>query len=160
MTTNSTRRRFLTTAGGSAVAALAITAIADAIEPPVQRARKLRDREGGASTEGEVRSKKHAIPGSPNPAYSRAVQLGQFVFVAGCVGRYEKGGEQMMDQDFESQAAQTLKNLKASVEAAGSSMEKVLKCTCFLQKQEHCAKFNEVYMKYFPDPRPASSTVV
>jgi 2-iminobutanoate/2-iminopropanoate deaminase len=151
------RRAFLAKAGTAAVATASVAA---AFEPPIQRARKLRDGQGTINAEPGGPSRKHAIPGSPNPAYSRAVQFGQLVFVAGCVGRYEKAGEQTIDKDFESQAAQTLMNLKASVEAAGSSMDKVLKCTCFLKKQEHFGKFNEVYMKFFPEPRPARSTVV
>ena len=112
----SSRRAFLAHAGAATIATAGVAA---ACEPPIQRARKLRDGQGAVSAESDGPSRKHAIPGSPNPAYSRAVQFGQLVFVAGCVGRYERAGEQTIDKDFESQAAQTLKNLKASVEAAG-----------------------------------------
>lgn len=147
-TPDRSRRRFLAHAGQAAVATAAVAAPAMALQPKKSRESPT------------ARQQKHAIPGSPNPAYSRAVQFGQLVFVAGCVGRYEKAGEQTIDKEFESQAAQTLMNLKASVEAAGSSMDRVLKCTCFLKKQEHFGKFSEVYTKFFPEPRPARSTVV
>jgi 2-iminobutanoate/2-iminopropanoate deaminase len=159
---SSSRRAFLANTGKAALAtaAIATPAIAAEFEPPIQRARKLRDGQADANTEPGGATRKHAIPGSPSKTYSRAVQHGPLVFVAGCVGRYEKAGEPMMDKDFESQAAQTLKNLKASVEASGSSMNNVLKCTCFLKRQSDFAKFNEVYMKFFPEPRPARSTVV
>jgi 2-iminobutanoate/2-iminopropanoate deaminase len=158
----STRRAFLANTGKAALATTAVAAptIAAAFEPPIQRARKLRDGQADANPESGGPTRKHAIPGSPSRAYSRAVQHGPLVFVAGCVGRYEKAGEQMMDNDFESQAGRTLMNLKASIEAAGSSMDRVLQCTCFLKRQSDFAKFNEVYMKFFPEPRPARSTVV
>jgi 2-iminobutanoate/2-iminopropanoate deaminase len=106
------------------------------------------------------RPDRKVTPGSPSKAYSRAVQSGRFVFVAGCVGRYEKDGKPTMDKDFEAQARRTLENLKSSVEASGSSMDRVLKCTCFLKEYADFQKFNEVYMSFFPEPRPARSTVV
>ncbi|MEK6643023.1 MAG: Rid family hydrolase [Planctomycetota bacterium] len=144
---DSSRRQFLATTGKAALVGAVIATPVTATEPK-------------KTSETTAHAERHAIPGSPSPAYSRAMQLGQLVFIAGCVGRYQKGGEAAMDKDFESQATQTMLNLKASVEASGSSMSKVLKCTCFLKEQNDFAKFNEVYMKFFPEPRPARSTVV
>ncbi|MBI5764335.1 MAG: RidA family protein [Planctomycetes bacterium] len=144
----STRRNFLASTGKAALAGAVIATPAAASDP-----KKKPDTLTGHLT-------RHAIPGSPSTAYSRAMQLGQLIFIAGCVGRYQKGGEAAMDKDFESQATQTMLNLKASIEASGSGMDKVLKCTCFLKEQSDFAKFNEVYMKFFPEPRPARSTVV
>ena len=155
------RRTFICRSGVIAAATVAGAAtVATGMEPPIQRARKLRDGQGGTATESGGRSRKHAVGGSPSKAYSRAVQFDKIVFVAGCVGLDRRGGESVMPPDFERQAMNTLLNLKASVEAAGSNMANVLKCTCFLKKYEHFQKFNEVYMKFFPEPRPARSTVV
>ncbi len=105
-------------------------------------------------------TKRVVVPGSPSPAYSRATRLGNIVFVAGCVGVIQKDGKVVMPEDFEAQARQTLLNLKASVEAAGSSLDQVLKCNCFLKDYADFKQFNEVYMSIFPEPRPARSTVV
>ena len=106
------------------------------------------------------RLRREIVPGSPTASYSRAVKLGQLVYVAGCVGRYKKEGKGVLDPDFKAQARQTLLNLKASVEAAGSSMDKLLKCTCFIKEQSDFGTFNEVYRSIIPEPRPARSTVV
>lgn len=139
------RREFLSGAGRVAVAAGAAAAL--------------------LTSEAQAHDKTTAhrreiIPGSPSPAYSRATKLGNLVFVAGCVGVTRTEGKSVMADGFEAQARQTLMNLKASVEAAGSSLDKVLKCTCFLKEFADFKTFNEVYMSIFPEPRPARSTVV
>jgi len=61
--------------------------------------------------------------------------------------------------EFEGQCKQALDNLKSSVEAAGSSMDKVLKCTCFLTEAADFDAMNRVYRTYFPNDPPARSTV-
>ncbi|QDV91899.1 Putative reactive intermediate deaminase TdcF [Phycisphaerae bacterium RAS2] len=154
-TNRSTRRRFLSNTGKLAIVTSAAAAGASNIA-----AEAVHADEPQSSNEKANRPDRRVVPGSPSKAYSRAMQSGRFVFVAGCVGTYQKDGKSAMDADFESQARRTLENLKASVEAAGSSLDKVLKCTCFLKKYEDFAKFNEVYMTIFPEPRPARSTVV
>lgn len=121
---------------------------------------------GGAVTNADASpddpgsAKRVVVPGSPSPAYSRATKLGNIVFVAGCVGVVQKDGKTAMPDGFEAQARQTLMNLKASVEAAGSSLDQVLKCNCFLKDYGDFKQFNEIYMSIFPEPRPARSTVV
>jgi 2-iminobutanoate/2-iminopropanoate deaminase len=113
-----------------------------------------------AAPDDRSSTKRVIVPGSPSPAYSRATRLGNIVFVAGCVGVIQKDGKAVMPEDFEAQARQTLLNLKASVEAAGSSLDQVLKCNCFLKNYADFKQFNEIYMSIFPEPRPARSTVV
>ncbi len=140
-----TRRRFLTDSGKLALAAGAATA-----------ATHMAGRAAEAQP-SRTPIRKHIVPGSPRRTYSRAVRLDRLVFVAGCVGSDSKG---MIAGDFEVQAAQALLNLKASIEASGSSLSQVLKCTCFLKNVQHFAKFNEVYLKFFPSKPPARSTVV
>ncbi len=140
-----TRRDFLSSAGQFAVATGAAVALST---------------DAHAHGEAPAASKREIVPGSPSPAYSLATKLGNLVFVAGCVGYNMKDGKYTMDDDFKAQARQTLMNLKASIEAAGSSLDKVLKCTCFLKEYADFKVFNEVYMSIFPEPRPARSTVV
>ncbi len=148
MSTNrkgSSRRAFLTDAGKLTLAAGAGGALLHSAE------------EEAAAQGGGGRPIKRIIAGSPSPAYSRAVRLEHTVYVAGCVGVDAKG---VIASDFETQAEQTLLNLKESVERSGSRLQNVLKCTCFLKEFEHFQIFNKVYMKFFPESPPARSTVV
>lgn len=61
-------------------------------------------------------------------------------------------------EDIKGQAEQSCKNLRAILEAAGTSFDKVLKTTCFLSDMDNFAAFNEVYAKYFTS-NPARSCV-
>jgi len=60
---------------------------------------------------------------------------------------------------IEEQTEQVLKNLKNVLEAAGSSMNKVVKTTVYIQDMNSFSKINEVYAKYFSEPYPARSCV-
>ncbi len=140
-----TRRTFLSRTGDFAIGAAVVGVLAS---------------DARAHDQPSPSPRREVVPGSPSPAYSRATKLGNLVFVAGCVGTAFKDGKAVMADGFEAQARQTLENLKASVEAAGSSLDRVLKCTCFLKEYSDFKPFNEVYMSIFPEPRPARSTVV
>jgi len=102
---------------------------------------------------------RRVVGGSPSPNFSRAVVFDRVVFVAGVVGT-KPDSREVVGADFESQCRQALDNLKASVEAAGSSMDKVLKCTCFLTDVADFATMNKIYVTYFPADPPARSTLV
>lgn len=99
------------------------------------------------------------IEGSPYPTFSRAVVFGGVAHIAGVVGQ-RPGTRDIVSDDFEPQARQTLENLKASIEAAGSSMDRVLKCTVFLTDAADFTTFNRVYLEFFTTTKPARSTVV
>lgn len=103
--------------------------------------------------------RRRVVGGSSNPVFSRAVAFGQLVYVSGVVGR-KPGAHGTITEGFEAQCRQALENLKTSVEAAGSSMADVLKCTCFLTAVSDFAAFNKVYKTFFPSDPPARSTVV
>jgi 2-iminobutanoate/2-iminopropanoate deaminase len=102
---------------------------------------------------------RRVIPGSPYPTFSRAVVLDSLVFVAGVVGQ-KPGTRDLVAAEFEPQCRQALENLKASVEAAGSRLDDVLKCTVYITDAADFAAFNKVYVKYFPKDPPARSSVV
>jgi reactive intermediate/imine deaminase len=107
----------------------------------------------------ETGPQRHVVGGSPIPTFSRAVAFGKLVYVSGVLGT--KGGlRDLASAEFEGQCRQALENLKASVEAAGSSMDKVLKCTCFLTEAADFETMNKVYRTFFPKDPPARSTVV
>ena len=102
---------------------------------------------------------KQIIPGSPYATFSRAVRLDKLVFVAGVVGQ-KPGTRELAGGGFEAEARQAMENLKASVEASGSRMVNVLKCSVFIKDADDFATFNKVYITFFPKDPPARSSVV
>jgi len=96
-----------------------------------------------------------AAPAAIGP-YSQAMITGNLVFTSGQVALPKEGGD-LVGSTIEEQTEQVVKNLRAVLEAAGSSLEKVVKTTCFLEDMKHFAAFNEVYTKYFTQ-KPARST--
>jgi 2-iminobutanoate/2-iminopropanoate deaminase len=90
--------------------------------------------------------------------YSQAVKWGDLLFVSGMLGMDPMTGE-FAGPDIEAQAIRILENLKAVIEAAGMSLQNVLKSTVFLKEMNDFAKFNEIYGRYFPQDPPARETV-
>jgi 2-iminobutanoate/2-iminopropanoate deaminase len=90
--------------------------------------------------------------------YSAAVKAGNFVFSAGQLGIDPVSGE-FVSGGIEAQTRQALRNLQAVLEAAGSSLEKVLKTTVFLQDMNDFAAMNGVYGEFFQAEYPARSAV-
>ncbi len=90
--------------------------------------------------------------------YSQGTKSGGFVFVSGqlpvnpTTGEFPLGG-------IEEQAQQSLKNVKAVLEAGGSCLENVLKTTVFLQDIKDFAAFNAVYAEFFKIDCPARSCI-
>ena len=89
--------------------------------------------------------------------YSQAVCAGSLVFTSGQIPIDPISG-QIQAETITEQAEQVCKNLSAVLSAAGSSLEKVVKTTCFLSSMDDFAAFNEVYAKYFVS-KPARSCV-
>ena len=89
--------------------------------------------------------------------YSQAVRVGNFIFTSGQIPLTPDG--QLVEGDITVQTQQVMENLQALVKAAGSSMDRVVKCTCFLANMDDFAEFNEVYGRYFGDRAPARSAV-
>lgn len=95
-------------------------------------------------------------PGAIGP-YSQAVKSGTMLFTSGQIAINPESGN-VEAQSIEEQTRQVCENLKAVVNAAGTSMEKVIKTVCFLADIDDFAKFNEVYAEYFVS-KPARSCV-
>ncbi len=89
--------------------------------------------------------------------YSQAVVTGNLVFTSGQIAINPATGNVEADT-IETQTEQVCKNLSAVLEAAGSSLDKVVKTVCFLRNMEDFAAFNGVYAKYFTQ-KPARSCV-
>ena len=90
--------------------------------------------------------------------YSQAIVTGDLIFTAGQVGLDPATGE-IVGGEIKLQTARVLDNLAAVLEAAGSGLDKVLKCTVFLADFAEFAAMNEVYAQKFGQHRPARSTV-
>lgn len=87
--------------------------------------------------------------------YSQGIAGNGLVFVSGRLPVDPKTGA--MPETIEAQARQSLTNLKAIIEASGSSLDKVVKTTCFLADIADFAAFNAVYAEFFPKDAPARS---
>ncbi|MFO7678524.1 MAG: RidA family protein [Chloroflexota bacterium] len=90
--------------------------------------------------------------------YSQGVRIGELVFTAGQVAIDPATGKLLAD-DITVQTEQVLKNLTAVLEAAGSSLANVVKCTVFLQDMGEFAAMNAVYGRFFSQNPPARSAV-
>jgi 2-iminobutanoate/2-iminopropanoate deaminase len=90
--------------------------------------------------------------------YSQAVRVGSLVFTAGQVAIDPATG-QMVGDDAAAQAEQVLKNISAVLEAAGTSLDNVVKATVFLDNMDDYAGVNEVYARFFTTNPPARSAV-
>ena len=100
--------------------------------------------------------------GAPAPfqgaPYSQAIRAGDFVFVSGQLG-LRPGEHQMVDGGITPQTEQVFANLRAILEEAGSSLDRLVKTTVYLQNLDDFAAMNEVYAKYVGDVPPARATV-
>ena len=93
------------------------------------------------------------IPGtSPVRHLSRAIKWGNLLFIAGTVGRDPATSQ--MANDIAGQTRQTLENIQAACQAAGTSLDNVLKMTCYLQDLADKPAFDEVYVTYFQKDPP------
>ncbi len=90
--------------------------------------------------------------------YSQAIVSGGFVFTAGQIALQPETGA-MVEGGIEAQAVRVLENLRAVLEAAGVSMNDVVKTTIYLADFGDFATVNEIYARYFEQPYPARSTV-
>jgi 2-iminobutanoate/2-iminopropanoate deaminase len=90
--------------------------------------------------------------------YSQAVISNGWAFLSGQIPLDPANG-QIVDGDIATQTARVFENLKAVLEAAGSSLERVVKTTVYLKDMGEFARMNEVYATYFTIDPPARATV-
>ena len=103
----------------------------------------------------EVRTDKAPAPLGP---YSQAIVAGGFVFCSGQIALIPETGE-MDSATIETETARVMENLKTVLEAAGSSLGKVVKTTIFVRDMNDFARINEVYGSYFKGVAPARATI-
>ena len=91
----------------------------------------------------------------PTAPYSQAVKVGNIVYLAGACGDDPKTDQIVGDGDIKIEAKYALENIKAAVEAAGGTMENIVKMNVFVKDIKMMKDFNEVYSTYFPVVPPA-----
>jgi 2-iminobutanoate/2-iminopropanoate deaminase len=96
-------------------------------------------------------------PGAIGP-YSQAIKTGNMIFCSGQIPIDPSTGE-FVSQDVTEQTEQVFKNLTAVLEAAGASLDDVVKTTVFLADMGEFAAMNDVYARHFVDNKPARATV-
>jgi 2-iminobutanoate/2-iminopropanoate deaminase len=94
-----------------------------------------------------------AAPAGP---YSPGIDSGSLLFVAGQVGRNPE--TEKLEDGLAAQADRAMRNIEAILEAAGLTWANVAKTTCLLADINDFAAFNEVYVRFVSDPKPARAT--
>ena len=90
--------------------------------------------------------------------YSQAVKTGTLVFVSGQIPLDPATGA-LIEGDIAAQTHRVMRNLAAILDAAGTSMDAVVRCTVYLADMNDFAAMNEVYGSYFSQPAPARATI-
>ena len=98
----------------------------------------------------------NAAPAAIGP-YSQAIEVNGMVYTSGIIPVDPATGE--IPEGAAAQADRVFKSMTGLLEAAGTSMAKVVKTTVFIKNMEDVAAINEVYAKYFPEPFPARSCI-
>ena len=91
--------------------------------------------------------------------YSQAIKIDGFIYTSGQIALLPNGSDEILQKGVAEQTRQVLTNLQNVLEAAGSSMDKVVKTTIFLANMEDFATVNKIYEEFFGTHKPARSTV-
>jgi len=96
--------------------------------------------------------------GKPTRPFSPAVRVGDVIFLSGQIGTDASANGAVVAGGIEAETRQTLNNVKQTVEAVGSSMDKIVKCTVMMADMKEWDRMNVVYREFFPEGRlPARS---
>lgn len=95
---------------------------------------------------------------APVGPYSQAVKAGNLIFCSGQIA-IDPGTGILVDSNIDAETTRVMENLKAVLEAAGSSLNDVIKVTIFLRDMNDFKRVNEVYASYFQEPYPARAAV-
>jgi 2-iminobutanoate/2-iminopropanoate deaminase len=112
---------------------------------------------GGSVTKDVIRTEAAPAPFQGAP-YSQAIKANGFVFVSGQLA-LRPGDKELSGGDIAAQTEQVFANLRAILEAAGASLDRLVKTTVFLQDLADFPGMNEVYAKHVGEQPPARSTV-
>src|SRR3974377_340591 len=111
-----------------------------------------------AVTEAQIRVISTDRAPKPVGPFSQAIEANGFVFVAGITARDPKSGQGIED-DITKQTELVMQNIKAILEAAGTSLDRTVKTTVYLKDMNDFDAMGKVYSRYFPVHPPARATV-
>jgi 2-iminobutanoate/2-iminopropanoate deaminase len=94
----------------------------------------------------------------PVGPYSQAIKHEGIIYLSGQIG-IDPIVDRLVPGGIEAETNQIIENIEHILQIAGSSIQKVLKTTCFLTNMDDFEEFNETYMDYFANIKPARSTV-
>ena len=98
--------------------------------------------------------------GAPTRPFSPAVRVGNLIYLAGQIGTDASAAGGVVPGGIEAETRQTLENVKRTLEAVGSSMDRVVKCTVFMADMKEWDAMNGIYRTYFKAPNyPARSAL-
>ena len=146
-----TRRKFLEKTGAVALGAAAVEARGAQSSAPRSKARQS----GEKAARRKVLTDRAPKPSGP---LSQAIIAGDTIYVAGQVAVAPSTGK-AVEGGFEAQAVQVFENMKAIVEAAGSTLSDVVRVNVYLSDLGDFAKMNDIYRRYFREDYPARTTV-
>ena len=140
------RRTFLRNAGVSGLAAAVLPGAASSAQTK--------------STASGTKLRAISTDRAPKPVgpFSQAIQANGFVFVAGITARDPKTG-QVIEDDITRQTELVMQSIKAILEEAGTSFDRVVKTTVYLKDMNDFDDMGKVYARYFPSHPPARATV-
>ncbi len=93
-----------------------------------------------------------------NLPFSDAVIVGNWIFLSGQIGNIP-GTPELAKGGIKGETRQAMKNIKAVLEANGSSLSQIVKCTIMMADMEEWHEMNEEYIKFFPKSKPARSAL-
>ena len=94
------------------------------------------------------------------PVFSLAIRSGDFIFLSGQLGAApDSDPPRVVEGGIEAETRQTFENIVAVLDAAGATLEDIIKCTVFLADIDDYAAFNAVYIEYFPRDPPARAAL-
>lgn len=150
------RRRRSRPGGPTAVAAAAVLVGALVLAGPA-----LAQEAGGEGGSDERPQVRYLDAGTVLPAdlpFSEAVAVDGVLYLSGMIG-VVPGTSGLAEGGIEAEARQTMENIRAVLEAHGSSLDRVIKCTVFLADIGEWGTFNAVYGEFFEAPYPARSAL-
>jgi 2-iminobutanoate/2-iminopropanoate deaminase len=97
------------------------------------------------------------MAGNPSLPFSAAVRVGEMLYLSGQLGTDSAGA--LVEGGIEPETRQAMENIRAVLEANGSSMDRVVKCLVMLADMTEWGDMNRVYVTFFPDHLPARSAM-
>ncbi|HEX6972310.1 MAG TPA: RidA family protein [Limnochordia bacterium] len=101
----------------------------------------------------------HMPYGRPTRPFTPAVQVGDLLFLSGQIGTSADAQGGLVPGGIQAETRQTMENIKDVLEKSGSSMDRVVKCTVFIADMREWDAMNEIYASYFPNHKPARSSL-